>query len=97
MLACGIPGTPHLTYLFAEAAPLHIQCDGFLLPFAFAVLQGLGDVGGVDEVGAFEVGDGAGRAEASVRPHGVVVFEEELEDKPGGGLWRKWLGPRPCE
>ena len=49
----------HHTCLFAEAAPLRSRCEGFLVPFALAVLQGFGDVGGVDEVGALQVGDGA--------------------------------------
>jgi len=49
----------HYTCLFAAAAALHIHCDGLLLPFALAVLQGLGDVGNVYEVRAFKVGDGA--------------------------------------
>ena len=36
----------------------HWKGDCFLFPLALPVLQGLGDVGRVDEVGAFEVGDG---------------------------------------
>jgi len=53
---------------------LHIDGCRFLLPFALAVLQRLGDVRGVDEVGAFEVGDGAADLQ-----HAVIAARREVE------------------
>ena len=66
-------GGGHHTHLFAEAesdAGPQLVC---LVPFALAVLQGLGDLGGVDEVGAFEVGDGAADLQ-----HAVIAAGREM-------------------
>jgi len=71
-----------------DVAPVSLQTRGLCgfhgpcvqLPFALAVLQGLGDVGGVDEVG-----DSAGHTEAPCCPRGAPDFLDRAEDLVG---WR---------
>ena len=56
-----LPAAQHLPP--ASILPLLLLSDNcrkgppLVVPFAIAVREGLGDVGSVDEVGAFEVGD----------------------------------------
>jgi hypothetical protein len=47
------------TCLFADPGTLRIPRPLCSAPFTLVALQRLGDVGEFDEVGAFEVGDGA--------------------------------------
>jgi len=56
------------------------------MAFALAVLEGLGDVGSVEEAGTFEVGDGAAHVPAYRRSARCPALVEILRNKLSRGL-----------
>jgi hypothetical protein len=59
-----------------------------LVPFALAVLESFGDVGGVDEVGVFEVGDGADQTRVWWSPPRDRSVANAIEEEVKGESWR---------